>query len=144
MNDTKFNLSDDELVRKFEDRTLSGADFSHRNHVRLAWIYLHEAEPLDALARFSANLKRFAASLGKANLYHETITFAYFFLVHERIRQSEERQTWEDFVESNLDLLTGQKAILTKYYRAETLASDFARNVFVLPDKLINLNHNVE
>ena len=133
-------MNDFELVRKFENCTLSGADFNHRNHVRLAWIYLQEAEPLDALAKFSANLKRFAASLGKANLYHETITFAYFFLIHERIRRGEESPTWEVFAAANPDLLIGQKAILRKHYLAETLASDFARNVFVLPDKIINKN----
>lgn len=133
-------MNDNELVRKFEDCTLPAADFNHRNHVRLVWIYLREAEPLDALALFSRNLKKFAASLGKANLYHETITFAYFFLIHERIRQSETPQTWESFAAANPDLLTGQSGILSKYYRKETIGSDFAKKVFVLPDKLIGLN----
>ena len=32
---------------------------------------------------FRKNLKKFAASLGKANLYHEMMRFAYFFLIHE-------------------------------------------------------------
>lgn len=131
-------MNDNELARKFENCTLSGKDFNHRNHVRLAWIYLHESKPLDALERFSENLKKFAASLGKANLYHETMTFAYFFLIHERIRRSEEPQTWEEFARLNSDLLTRQNGILSKYYQAETLASDFAREVFVLPDKTIN------
>lgn len=137
-------MNGSELVQKFEDCTLSGADFNHRNHVRLVWIYLHESEPLDALARFSKNLKKFAASLGKTNLYHETMTFAYFFLTHERIRQSEVSQTWEEFAVANPDLLTGQKGILTKYYHPETIASDFARKVFVLPDKIIGSNFNAE
>ena len=138
-------MTDNELALKFEECTLSGKDFNHRNHVRLAWIYLHESEtPLDALARFSDNLKRFAASLGKANLYHETMTFAYFFLIHERIRRGEESQTWEAFAAANPDLLTGQKGILTKYYHSETIASDFARNVFVLPDKIMGSSYNAE
>ncbi|MEP6923762.1 MAG: hypothetical protein ABI954_04800 [Pyrinomonadaceae bacterium] len=137
-------MNDSELALKFADCTLSAVDFNHRNHVRLAWIYLHESEPLDALARFSENLKKFAASLGKANLYHETMTFAYFFLIHERIRRGGESQTWAAFVAANPDLLTGHKGILTKYYRSETIASDFARNVFVLPDKIIGSNYNAE
>lgn len=136
-------MNDRALVRKFEECTLSGKDFNHRNHVRLAWIYLHESEPLAALARFSRNLKLFAASLGKANLYHETITFTYFFLIHERIKRSEESQTWEQFAASNPDLLLRQKEILKKYYRAETIASDFARDVFVLPDNTISFSERI-
>lgn len=130
-------MNDNELVEKFENCTLSGKDFNHRNHVRLAWVYLHESKPLDALARFSENLKKFAAAHGQANLYHETITFAYFFLIYERIERSEEPQTWEEFAASNSDLLTRQKEVLPQYYRAETIASDFAKKVFVLPDNII-------
>lgn len=137
-------MNDNELAEKFENCTLAGADFTHRNHVRLTWIYLHKFKPLDALERFSENLKKFAASLGKANLYHETMTFAYFFLIHERIRRGEEPQTWEEFAAANPDLLTRQNGILTKYYHSRTIASDFARNFFVLPDKIINSSINNE
>ena len=130
-------MNDNQLVEKFENCTLSGADFNHRNHIRLAWIYLHEYELLDALPKFSENLKKFAASLGAANLYHETITFAYFLLINERIRQSEKAsQTWEDFVAANADLFIRKNGILAKYYKSETLASDFSKKVFVLPDKI--------
>lgn len=129
-------MNDNELVEKFENCTLAGADFNHRNHIRLAWIYLQSYDLLDALAGFSENLKKYAASLGKANLYHETITFAYFFLIQERVKRSAEWQTWEDFAASNADLFARRKyGTLTEYYQAETLASDFARKVFILPDK---------
>ncbi len=127
-------MNDNELVEKFENCILAGADLNHRNHVRLAWLYLQRFKPLEALAHFSENLKKFAAAHGQANIYHETITFAYFFLIHERINQNEEPQSWEEFAAANPDLLTWQEGILTKYYQAETLASDFARSVFVLPD----------
>lgn len=130
-------MDDNQLVEKFENCTLSVADFKHHNHIRLAWIYLNKYNLLDALARFSENLKKFAASLGKANLYHETIPFAYFFLIHEHIRQNKKAlQTWEDFAAANPDLFIRGNEILTKYYRKETLASDFAKKVFVLPDKV--------
>lgn len=138
-------MNDNEFIEKFENCTLSGADFNHRNHVRLAWLYLHRLKPLDALRRFVENLKNFACAQGAANLYHETITFAYFFLIQERIRQSEEVQTWENFAASNADLFARRKyGILTEYYRAETLASDFAKSVFVLPDKAGGSNRNSE
>ena len=138
-------MNDAELVRRFEKCTLPSEDFNHRNHVRLAWIYLQNYELLPALARFSENLKKFAASLGASNLYHETITFAYLFLIHERIQQSAEQQNWEEFAAANQDLFVKRKyGILTEYYRVEMLASDFAKGVFVLPDKALSSGRSVE
>ena len=139
-------MNDAELVRRFENCTLPGADFNHRNHARLAWIYLRDYELLPALNRFSENLKKFAASLGAADLYHETVTFAYLFLIHERIKRcGAEQKNWEEFAAANHDLFVRRKyGILTEYYSVEMLASDFARSVFVLPDKTIGLGQNAE
>lgn len=137
-------MNDSELIEQFENCTLNASDFNHRNHVRLAWLYLQTFEPLDALRRFSENLKKFAASLGRANLYHETITFAYFFLINERIRRTEQPQTWEEFAAANPDILIWQNGILTKYYRMETLASDFAKEIFILPNMINNTSEICE
>jgi hypothetical protein len=130
-------VNDQEFLAAFEGDTLPEDGFHHRDHIRLAWLMLREA-PLDAaLARFTAGLKRFAARHGKAGLYHETITWAYFFLIHERQRRDpDEETTWEAFAAANPDLLTWRPSILGAYYREETLRSDLARESFVLPDRL--------
>ena len=39
------------------------------------------------------------------------------------------------FAAQNPDLLTWKPSILDRYYRPETLASDLARSVFLLPDR---------
>jgi len=124
-----------DLIRRFEDGTLPSSELHHRDHVHLAWLYLKEEPPLAALARFTEGLKRFAARNGHAGLYHETITWAYLFLIHERMARGSDGETWEDFAERNLDLLTWKPSVLAGYYRDETLASDLARRVFVLPDR---------
>lgn len=128
-------LGDDEFLAAFESCTLAEDRFHHRDHIRLAWLMLR-AEPLAAaLARFAAGLRRFAASLGKSGLYHETITWAYLFLIHERMRRGAEA-TWDEFAAANPDLLTWQPSILGSYYRDETLRSALARETFLLPDRL--------
>ncbi len=43
---------------------------------------------------------------------------------------------WEDFARQNPDLFTWRPGILERYYRAETLQSDLARRVFLMPDSL--------
>lgn len=124
----------DDLIRRFEDGTLAPAEFHHRDHVRLAWLYLEEEPPLKALARFTEGLKHFASRHGLEGLYHETITWAYLLLIHER-RARTHGKTWEEFEAGNADLLTWKPSVLDRYYRAETLASDLARRVFVMPDQ---------
>ena len=127
----------DDLIRRFEDGTLPASDFHHRDHVRLAWLYLDEEPPLSALVRFAEGLKRFASRTGAEGLYHETITWAYLFLIHERKARVEAGETWDEFAARNPDLLTWKPSVLDGYYRPETLASDLARRVFVMPDRIL-------
>ncbi|HSL82137.1 MAG TPA: hypothetical protein VLF66_05140 [Thermoanaerobaculia bacterium] len=45
-----------------------------------------------------------------------------------------ERHTWGEFAERNPDLLAYRPSILSRLYRADTLASERARAAFVMPD----------
>ena len=122
-------MHDREFVAAFEDCTLPPDQFSHRAHVRLAWLYLSEGSLLEALTRFVEGLKRYAGSLGASAKYHETVTWAYMFLIHERMERAP-AETFEEFAAANADLFNG---ILEKYYSKETLSSDLARRAFVMP-----------
>jgi hypothetical protein len=131
-------MTGDELIEQFERSTTPADSFHHADHVRLAFEYLSRYPVLEALERFSAALKRFAVAQGKAQLYHETITWACLFLIRERMVRASGQQTWEEFASDNLDLLTwerGSRGILAQYYAPKTLASDAARTTFLLPDK---------
>lgn len=121
-----------EIIQRFESDTLDG-EFHHADHVRLAFAYLGEYAALDALGRFCVALKRYAAARGKAQLYHETITYAYFFLIRERMAHCDSCN-WEEFARMNPDLLVWKDGILARYYRASTLKSELARSVFLFPD----------
>ena len=123
-----------EIIRQFETDTLA-SEFHHGDHVRLAFAYLKEFPPHEALARFTNALKRYAAARNKSQLYHETITHAYFFLIRERMARNGTVK-WDDFARQNPDLLQWKPGILDRYYRDSTLQSDLARSVFVFPDKL--------
>src|SRR5215467_5203017 len=126
-------MNDSEFIRQFETDTLPG-EFHHSDHVRLAFAYLSKLPVLEALKRFATALKRFAAARGKAQLYHETITHAYFFLIRERMARGE-GMDWNQFAVRNADLLTWKPGILDRYYRETTLQSELARSTFVFPDK---------
>jgi len=123
-------VDDREFIAQFEACTLPPSQFHHRNHVRLAWLYLKEAPLLDALTRFRTSLQRYAASLGAAAKYHETITFAFLFLIHERMQRAD-APSFDDFADANAELFEN---ILGRYYSEEALGSELARRVFVMPD----------
>jgi len=126
-----------DFLAAFEAGTLPEECFHHRDHVRAAWLLLREEPPAAALARFSSALKRFAAAKGKTRLYHETITWAYLLLINERMERGGRGLDWNEFAESNPDLLTWRPSVLDEYYTSETIGSDLARRVFLLPDRSI-------
>jgi hypothetical protein len=134
-------MNNQELIRRFENDAVPEDSFHHADHVRLAFAYLCECPVLQALERFSGALKRFAAARGKTQLYHETITCAYFFLIRERMTRREGAD-WDEFSRQNPDLLVWKGGILNRYYCETTLKSDLARRVFVLPDKSLELQRS--
>jgi hypothetical protein len=129
------DFDDEALFRAFEDGRLAPGAFRHRHHVRTAWILLERLPVLEVLARFTAGLRRLAEAAGQPGLYHETITWAYVLLVHER-RVATGAEDWPAFAARNPDLLAWKPSVLeARYYREETLWSDRARQTFVLPDR---------
>jgi hypothetical protein len=107
-------VDDRAFLAAFESCALPAEDFHHRDHVRVAWLYLHEHPPAAALARFAEALRRFADAHGHPGLYHETITWAYLLLIHERRARSETRPdaTFEEFAAAHPDLFTWKPSIL--------------------------------
>jgi hypothetical protein len=129
-------VTNHEIINRFESGRVPEDEFHHADHVRLAFAYLRSYPVLSALEKFSAALQRFAASNGKTQLYNETITCAYIFLIAERIaRCGAQEPDWDHFVQENPDLLVWKNGILTRYYEDVTLKSDLARRSFILPDK---------
>jgi hypothetical protein len=127
-------MNNEELVGCFENDALPSDSFHHADHVQLAFAYLCQYPVLQALEKFAGALKRFAAARGKTQLYNETITCAYFFLIRERMARGE-GLAWEVFARENPDLLIWKDGVLSRYYCESTLKSGLAREVFVLPDK---------
>lgn len=126
-------MDDNEFLKAFEACSLSGDEFHHSDHLRVAWLYLCSLPLLVAIERFRECLQRFARHHGAPGLYHETITWAYLLLIHERMNGE---ASFEIFRAANPDLFSWKPSILDRYYRAETLASERARRTFLLPDRM--------
>ena len=128
-------MDDASLLAAFEDTSLSTEAFHHREHVRVAWMYVMRHGVAGALTRFGDGLKRFAIAKNKPQLYHETITWAYLMLIGDRIARRRVT-TWAEFAEQHADLLAWKPSVLDRYYTTELLSSDLARRTFVMPDRI--------
>jgi len=109
--------------------------FQHTGHVKLAWLYLRKYPIDEALTRISESLQMFAAANGAPELYNQTLTSAYMFLIHERMTLMDDAHAWQEFADANGDLLNWKDSIVRKYYSEERLNSELAKKAFLLPDR---------
>jgi hypothetical protein len=126
-------MSDQEFLRRFESAEMSSEEFTHAEHVRMAWLYLR-AHPLpEALAKICDGIRHFAAVHGADGLYHETITVAHALLICSRLGDRD--QDWEEFRQANPELFEPKLGLLRRYYSEETLQSAAAKQRFIWPDR---------
>jgi hypothetical protein len=110
--------------------------FDHDAHIYVAWLSLEKWPLPEAVAFFSNALRRLTTQLGIPGKYHETITWFFMLLIHER-RSEKGTTDWFSFRREHTDLFAGGDAsILHRYYSSDLLKSDRARQIFLLPDRL--------
>lgn len=129
-------MTDTEFLEQFERGTLDPTAFRHADHVRAAWMTLRAHPGMAGLEHYCAGIRKLAAAARKPGLYHETITWAYLFIIRERIARMPETQTWTEFAATNPDLFAWKPGVLDRLYRSATLQSDLARRCFVMPDRI--------
>ncbi len=123
-------------IDDLEQCRIEAGSFDHEAHVYLAWLYLDRYTVAEAIERFTAALKRLTAKLGVPGKYHDTITWFFMLVIAER-RDGPSGLDWPGFKRNNDDLFRRDNNILHRYYNTDTLATDRARQRFVLPDKLV-------
>ena len=123
-------------IDDLEHSRIAGGEFDHEAHVYLAWLYLDRYPVTEAIDRFTAALKRLTSKLGVPGKYHDTITWFFMLIIAQR-RNDNADDDWADFKEKNADLFSRDANVLNRYYSKTTLATDAARNSFVLPDRLV-------
>ena len=129
-------LSDRELQIAFENCTLPREHWTHRAHVRMAFLYASGNPFPAALDRMRRSIKAYNAanhvpeSLERG--YHETITVAFMRLVCVAVQGSGPFPTSDAFCERHPELL--DKDVLRGFYSRERITSREAKERFVEPD----------
>ena len=122
-------------IAAFEAGDIDPAAFDHEAHVYAGWLYLREYPLADAIARYTAALKRLTEKLGIPEKYHETITWFFLLLIAER-RAAANDDSWSSFRRANCDLFRKEDSILRRYYTDDVIRSSRARAAFMMPDRL--------
>jgi hypothetical protein len=125
-------LLSDPAVLAFESATIDPAAFRHREHLYVAWCYLHALPLEEALARYVQHLRQLAAALGAPNKFHATMTWGYVLLLHAAMARSP-GATFDQLLAANPALANHHAGALYAYYDRAQLDSDEARRCFVLP-----------
>lgn len=126
------SLPDEQFVQAVESCGLPNESFHHRDHVRLAWIYLRSMPELLARERMASSLRRFAAHNGRPEQYHHTRTMAWMRLVSAAIEAKPAIDSFEEFVGTYPHLLNQQT--LLQHYSKDRLESQASRTGWVVPD----------
>ncbi len=129
-------MNDDELLHAFETQAVSQTDWTHRAHVRVAYLYVC-AHPLPAaIDRMRSGLNQLnAVHLPPDTLergYHETMTVAFMRLVHAMVAAHGRCASSDAFCDEHPQLLT--KRVLRLYYTRERILTWEAKRAYVEPD----------
>lgn len=117
----------------FEAGRVGPAEFHHREHLRLAYVYLCETDSAAALDLMRNALQVFLAANGvDPSRYHETLTAAWIQAVRHFMAMCGTANAFEQFIESDARLLDTN--IMLTHYSKERLFCDAARRGFVRPD----------
>ncbi len=118
--------------RLLEEIIAARQGFGHRQHVELAWRCLGLCDFETAKSWMEDAIRHVAAAHGTPDLYHQTMTDSWLYLVALHRRHSA-AETFDEFIEESPGLL--DKHLLQRHYLPSTLSSEAARRHWVDPDR---------
>jgi hypothetical protein len=125
-------MTDEDFLQASEACQLPNDSFHHREHIRLAWIYLQRYAEVEAQRHMRDAIRRFAAFHGKSDKYHETITVAWVRLVADAMSRAPGGADFDELAARSPELL--DKRTIERFYSSAGLPSEAARMSWVEPD----------
>ncbi len=129
-------MDDRSFLAEFESAAIPSERWSHRAHIRMAFLYLRDRPFPEGLARIRSGI----LALNRANDvqdtpesgYHETVTVAWARIVASTIRVHGPTDDFDSFSEANPHLFN--KSLLRLYYTRERILTPEAKAGYVEPD----------
>jgi len=128
-------LSDEEFLRQFETCTLRYVHWTHRAHLRVAYLYVTHFGLDGAIPKVTAGIRAYNQSQNIVDTptsgYHETMTVAWLHIVAAALAACGPVGGAEQFLEMQPQF---QKDFLLRFYSPQCLGSPEAKYSFVMPD----------
>jgi hypothetical protein len=132
-------MEDHELLQKFEDLSLPFDQWTHRAHVKVAFLYLRSHPFQEALTRVRCGIKAYNAHNkvpeGPTSGYNETTTHAFLHLIAAIMSAYGPvmpTPTADSFCDMHPQLLT--KNVLRFFYSPQQRMHPLAKTQFIEPD----------
>jgi hypothetical protein len=126
-------MDDDAFLDAFERGALQHHGFGHRDHLRMAWLYVRRYGQHEAMRRAGTGLRELAASHGHPERYSATRTAVWVTLVAHHLAEAPDLG-FDAFLGRFPRLLDGR--LLDSHYSPDLLASAGSRARWVEPDRL--------
>jgi hypothetical protein len=115
-----------EVVRRFESCEFAPAEFKHRLHLTVAFVYLLDSPYHVALERMRRSLGRFVEHHGLSGVYHETLTVFWMRRVLAFVEHVDRARGLAELANELSDTCADPRLVFD-YYSKERLESDKAR-----------------
>lgn len=129
-------MIDADLLTQFEACTLPGDLWTHRAHVKVAYIYISQFPFPVALGKIRDGIQKYNASRGidesPTSGYNETTTVAFAHLVASMIAAYGSSPTADEFCDAQPQLMSPK--ILRLFYSPDCRMHPDAKHSFVEPD----------
>jgi len=129
-------MDDDAFLKQFEDCSWPYAQWHHRAHLKVAYLYLRKYPLAEALQKVCSGIRAYNKSKcvpeGPTMGYHDTMTHAWVRLIDATLHEHGPAETADAFLNRHPHL--GKKEILQLYYSKELFTSPRAKAEFVEPD----------
>ena len=121
-------MNDSEFLKQFEAGQLT--EFTHRWHLRMAWIYLRAEGFERGSEKIRVGLRHLTEAHGAAGKYHETISLFWVYLVQHALTLTPEISDFETFLTTHDHWLVA--GLLKRHYSAALLKE--SRSAWAAPD----------
>lgn len=125
-------LSDEEFKQAFERCAIPNEAFKHRDHLRLAWVYIRASDQDTAIGRLTQSIRRYAHHHGAGGRYHETLTRAWARIVAVAVAETPQATEFDALLVAQPHLL--DQTLRLRHFSPGVLWSDPARQRWVEPD----------
>ncbi|MBV8171367.1 MAG: hypothetical protein JO219_05480 [Candidatus Eremiobacteraeota bacterium] len=119
------------FLNALEHGAIANHAFRHRDHLRAAWLYIHERGPIAAERAMLETIARFASAHGHSAKFHHTLTAAWVRLVAAHVACHREAR-FDELIALDDRLL--DKDLPLRFYSRELLFSEMARARWMEPD----------